>query len=134
MTYTGVGERAAQSFGYILTEMPLLKYLTLQHSQGIDPITYIPSTVVNDTIVSLTIWLFNVQHLIPFLYRFQKLSMLTMCMYDNAGIPMKRAVPPQNIQYYRSQLREKTSMEYPATLRHIKVYQYPLVVLENMEK
>ncbi|CAF5153733.1 unnamed protein product, partial [Rotaria sp. Silwood1] len=77
MTYTGVDEHAAPSFGYLLTEISSLKYLTLQYLQGIDSITYMSSTVVSETIVNLTIWLSKVERLIPLLYRFQKLSVLT---------------------------------------------------------
>ncbi|CAF1049013.1 unnamed protein product [Rotaria sp. Silwood1] len=134
MIYTRPGDRAAQSFGYLLTEIQSLKKLELECSHGIDVITYMPSNIVNDTIINLTIWLFDIKRLIPLLYRFQKLSMLTIYMPEDLIRPMKRAAPPQDVEYYRSRIGEKTSMAYPVRLHHIKVYHYPLVLLEKFEK
>jgi hypothetical protein len=115
------GERAAQSFGYLLTELPLLKHLTLEYSKGIDPITYMPATIVNNTIVSLTICLSEAHHLISLLYRFQNLKRFTL--YNKFSVScQKKALAPQDVRDYRNQIREKTSMEYPATLRHVNVY------------
>jgi hypothetical protein len=78
MQYTETGVYAAQSFGYLLTELPLLKHLTLEYPSGIDQITFMPSDFVNNTIISLTISLENLNRLIPLLYRFEKLKMLTI--------------------------------------------------------
>ncbi|CAF4599398.1 unnamed protein product, partial [Rotaria magnacalcarata] len=134
MECTTPGERAALSFAYLLTEMPSLKYLTLEHSKGIDPITYMHSNVINNTIINLTISLFDIKRLIPLLYRFQKLNSLTMDVHKNEGFGGKRALPPEAVRYYKSLINEKTSMEYPAGLRHVKVYQYPLTEVETIER
>lgn len=133
MVYTSPGERAAQSFEYLLTQMPLLKDLTLEYSKGIDAITFMPANSVNNTVVNLTIYLFDVKRLIPLLYRFQKLSVLKLYMYRNSLKPMKRAVKPQDIQDFRSRIEEKTSIAYPVRLRHVRVYHHVLVGLENFE-
>ncbi|CAF1294476.1 unnamed protein product [Didymodactylos carnosus] len=129
--YTGVGVRAAQSFAYLLTELPLLKYLTLEYSEGIDPITYIPSTVVNNTIVSLTIWIHDIKRVIPLLYRFQKLKVFTI--HHHSSDRKRKGMRRDDIENYRSQLREKASIEYPITLRHVNVHKYEMT-LEKVEQ
>ena len=134
MICTEPGERAALSFAYLLAEMPSLKYLTLEHSRGIDPITYMHSNVINNTIINLTISLFDIKRLIPLLYRFQKLNSFTMDVHKNEGFRGKLALPPEAVRYYKSLINEKTSMEYPAGLRHVKVYQYPLTAVETIER
>lgn len=116
MKFTGSGERAGQSFVYLLTELPFLTNLQLEYSKGIDLITYMPSTIVNNTIRSLTIKIREVERLIPLLYRFQKLKVLTLYSFR---FHEKKALPEDNIRYYRDQISEKTSMEYPAKLRHL---------------
>ncbi|CAF4458605.1 unnamed protein product [Rotaria sp. Silwood2] len=88
------GDRAAESFGYLLTELPLLKNLSLEYSKGIDAITYMPSTTVNNTIVSLTIWLLEAKRLMPLLYRFQRLKALTLYS-ETTEFCTKMALPPQ---------------------------------------
>ncbi|CAF1567264.1 unnamed protein product [Rotaria magnacalcarata] len=119
MKFTGSGERAGQSFGYLLTELPFLTNLKLECSKGIDLITYMPSTIVNNTIRSLTIQIAERRRLIPLLYRFQKLKVLTLFTLYTGGSREKKAQPAENIRYYRDQISEKTSMEYPAKLRHL---------------
>jgi len=126
MQYTETGVYAAQSFGYLLTKLPLLKHLTLEYPSGIDQITFIPSVFVNNTIISLTMSLDDLNRLIPLLYRFEKLKMLTIHYYSN---PIrKRAAPRDALAYYRSQLREKTSIDYPTKVRHINVYNYGMIL------
>lgn len=137
MKRTGTGAQAAQSFIYLLTALPLLKYLTLKYSEGVDWITYIPSVIVNNTIVHLTIWLYNIERIIPLLYRFQILKLFTFYghsfpFYGHSIRRGKKAMLPDDLAYYRSQLREKTSLEYPVTLRHIEICKCGLT-LENVE-
>ncbi|CAF4701415.1 unnamed protein product [Rotaria socialis] len=119
MKFTGSGERAAQSFGYLLTELPFLTNLKLRSSNGVNSITYMPSTIVNNTIRSLTISIREMERLIPLLHRFQKLKVLTLYIYEFRG---KKAQPAENIRYYRDQISEKTSMEYPAKFRHLNLH------------
>jgi hypothetical protein len=120
MRYTGTGVYAARSFGYLLTELPLLKYLTLEYSGGIDSITYMPSTFINNTIVNLNISLMDQKRLIPLLYRFEKLKVLTLHHTKTLG---KRAAPPDATVFYRNQLQEKISIDYLIKVRHINLYQ-----------
>lgn len=130
MHYNGSGMQAAQSFGYILTELPLLKHLILEYQYGIDPITYMPSSIINNTIVNLTIWLHGERRLIPLLYRFEKLKTLTI-HYKTYHV--RRTMLEDHILSYRNQLHEKISIDYPIKVRHIKVYDDEMI-LEKLER
>ena len=122
MQFTGTGAIAAQSFGHLLTEFPLLKCLTLQSSYGIDSITYMPVNLMNTSIVNLNISLRNLNRLIPLLYRFENLKVLTIV---HNAIRMKCMMPPDSITSYRNRLQEKRSVDYRIKqLRHIHLYSH----------
>ncbi|CAF1483412.1 unnamed protein product [Adineta ricciae] len=120
MCYTGTGARAAQSFAYLLTELPMLKQLVLNYSEGIDPITYMPLAVINNTITNLTLTLYDANRLAPLLYRFEQLIILNIHFPKN--IRKMGLVRCQATEYYRHNLSEKTSTDYPMKIRHIHIY------------
>ncbi|CAF1080907.1 unnamed protein product [Adineta ricciae] len=120
MCYTGTGARAAQSFAYLLTELPVLKNLALNYREGIDPITYMSSAVINNTITNLTLTLYDANRLAPLLYRFEQLIILNIHFPKNI---LKRGLMRREAtEYYRNSLSEKTSTGYPMKIRHINIY------------
>ena len=124
MCYTTPGALAAQSFAYLLTDFPWLKQLSLTYEGGIDIITYMPSNVTNTSIVNVTIALRDEERLIPLLHRFQKLKVLNL--QSGVDFCRKRALPRDSILYYRLQLHEKTSIDYPMKVRQVNVYDCPM--------
>lgn len=129
MHYSDTGSRAAQSFGYLLTELSLLKHLVLEHPYGIDSITYMPSMIINRSIINLTITLHDDRRLIPLLYRFEQLKTLII---HHSSILRKMALY-DNLLLYRSQLHEKTSIDYPVKIQHIKIYDNEML-FEKLER
>jgi hypothetical protein len=129
---SGSGAQTAQSFAYLLTELPLLKYLTLGGSVAIDSMTHMNSTIINNTVVSLTISLPYRSRWVPLLYRFEKLKILTIDFYSICS-RMRAARPGDARDDYGSQSLGELSVNYPFRLRHIKLYQYDMV-LENFEQ
>jgi hypothetical protein len=79
----GSGDQIEQSFAYLLTELPLLKYLTVGVSYHIHLPTRMNSTIMNNTVVNWTISLSDYGRWIPFLYRFEKLKVLTINFYSS---------------------------------------------------
>ena len=130
MKYAGTGAKAGQSFGYLLTDFPLLKHLNLEYPGGIDCITYMASSIINNTIVHLDISLYDLKRLIPLLHRFGKLKFLSI--HYNC-ILTKRAMPSDPILTYRSQLGEKIFVDYPIKICHLHFYTNRSI-LENLEQ
>ena len=123
MCFTEPGADAARSFGYLLTDLPILRELTLYHINGIDSITYLSPMVTNGTISILSISLRDQKRLIPLLYRFENLKKLHLYKHSPPCMKMARR---EGIEYYRSLLREKTVIDYPIPSRQINVYGYPM--------
>ncbi|CAF4268305.1 unnamed protein product, partial [Rotaria sordida] len=74
----GTAAQTVQSFEYLLTQLPLLKYFALSGYSDINQITYLNSTIINNTVVSLTISITDYMRWISLLYRFGKLKVLTV--------------------------------------------------------
>ncbi|CAF2604096.1 unnamed protein product [Rotaria sp. Silwood2] len=127
----GTGAQTAQSFEYILTELPLLKYFVLNGSDEINPITYLDSSIVNNTVVSLAMSLSGYVRWISLLYRFEKLKVLTVDFRFQHQ--KKRMAPRDSSSYYGAQIQEILSIDYSFRLRHVKIYQCNMI-LENVEQ
>ncbi|CAF3742786.1 unnamed protein product [Adineta steineri] len=126
MNYSGTGAQAAQSFAYLLTELPLLKRLILEYPDGIDSMTYMSPVVVNNAITNLTVSLRDQKRLIPLLYRFEALK--TLNIYFPLNLSNRKMARRDDLEYYRSQLREKTSIDYSMKIRQINIYHYPMIL------
>ncbi|CAF3355441.1 unnamed protein product [Rotaria sp. Silwood2] len=131
MGFHGTGAQTAQSFEYLLTELPLLKYFVLNGSDEINTITYLDSSIINNTVISLTMSLTGYVHWISLLYGFGKLKVLTVDFrFQNQK---KRVAPRDSSSYYETQIQETLSIDCSFRLRHVKIYQYNMV-LENVEQ
>ncbi|CAF4424626.1 unnamed protein product [Rotaria magnacalcarata] len=127
----GTGAQTGQSFGYLLTELPLLKYFALNDSGQVNTMTYLDSTITNNTVVSLTMSLTGYVRWASILRRFEKLKVLTIDFrFQNEK---KRVAPRDSTSYYGNQIQEILPIGYPIRLRHVKIYQYNMI-LENVEQ
>ncbi|CAF3254762.1 unnamed protein product [Rotaria sp. Silwood2] len=127
----GTAAETAQSFQYILTQLPLLKYLTLDGYNDINEITYLDSSIINNTVVRLTISIIDRVRWVSLLHRFAKLIVFTVDFrFENQR---KRVAPRDSNSYFVSQIHEQLSIDQPFRLRHVKIYQYNMI-LENFEE
>jgi hypothetical protein len=119
----GSGAQITQSFSYLLTKLPLLKYLALDGSGDIEPVEYMDSTIINNTVVSLTITNYTGRW-VQLLYLFIKLKMLTI---DFKSLNMsKRETSANDRVYLGNRISVKLSDNYSFRLRHVKIYQYSM--------
>ncbi|CAF4439292.1 unnamed protein product [Rotaria sp. Silwood2] len=131
MGFHGTGTQTAQSFEYLLTELPLLKYFVLNGSDEINTITYLDSSIINNTVISLTMSLTGYMQWISLLYGFGKLKVLTVDFrFQNQK---KRVAPRDSSSYYETQIQATLSIDCSFRLCHVKIYQYNMI-LENVEQ
>jgi hypothetical protein len=127
----GTAAETAQSFEYLLTQLPLLKYFTLGGHDDINQLTYLDTNIINNTVVNLTISITDYVRWVSLLYRFAKLKVLTVDFrFQNQK---RRVAPRDSSSYFGNQIHEKLLIDHPFRLRHVKIYQYN-VILENVEK
>ncbi|CAF3230079.1 unnamed protein product [Rotaria sp. Silwood2] len=126
----GTESQTALSFQYLLTELPALKYFGLNGSDQIDSITYLDPSIVNKTVISLSMSISDHVRWTHILYRFENLKLLTINFrFTN---DKKRAAPRDSTSYFGNQIHEPLPISYSPRLRHVKIYQYNLI-LENIE-
>ena len=120
-----------QSFAYLLTELPLLKHLSLSGFDNMNSVGYMDSTIINNSVISLTLSVGDYGRWVPLLYRLQKLKSLTVhFVFQNQK---KRVASRDSTSYYGCQIQDIMTAQHRFSLRRVDIYQFNMI-LENFER
>jgi hypothetical protein len=87
-------------------------------------------TIINNTVISLTLSVSNYGHWLPLLHRLPKLKSLTVhFIFRNEK---KRVAPRDSTSYFGCQIQDNISADHRFSLRHVRIYGFNMI-LENFE-
>lgn len=119
-----------EAFTYLLTELPLLKYLTLSGFNRMYLIDCLDPTINNNNIICLTLSVNDYGNWLSLLYRLPKLKSLTI--YFKFENDKKRVASRDSTSHFGCQIPQNIPTDHRFSLRHVRIYRFNMI-LQNFE-